>query len=60
MPMTVPERVSLCRQIEKIDKNKAYAKVIGLSNVSKFRGKETGKRKIENRCHSVPGMAFSC
>ena len=58
--MTVQERVCLCRLIEKIDKDKNYARSIGVTNVSKFRGKTSGKYKNDNRYHSVREMAFSC
>ena len=58
--MTVQERVCLCRLIEKIEKDKNYARSIGVTNVSKFRGKTSGKCKNDNRYHSVREMAFSC
>lgn len=35
--MTVAERLARCRVIEKIEKNEAYAKRLGISNVSTFR-----------------------
>ena len=34
--MTVAERITRCRLIEKIEKNEAYAKKLGISNVSRF------------------------
>ena len=36
--MTVEERLTRCRLIEKIEKNEAYAKRLGISNDSTFRG----------------------
>ncbi len=58
--MTVQERVCLCRLIEKIEKDKNYARSIGVTNVSKFRENDPGNRKDDNKYHSVRGMAFSC
>ena len=60
MLMTVQERVCLCRLIEKIEKNKEFAEIIGITNESKFREDDPGKSKIDNRYHSDLGMAFSC
>ncbi len=60
MPMTVQERVRLCRLIEKIDRDPKHAKSIGVKNVSKLRKNDSGKYKNDNRYHSVPGMAISC
>jgi protein-disulfide isomerase len=34
--MTIAERIAKCRLIEKIEKNEAYAKKLGISNVSSF------------------------
>ena len=37
--MTVAERMARCRLIEKIEKNKAYAKRLGIADISTFREK---------------------
>lgn len=37
--MTVAERLARCRVIEKIEKNEAYAKRLGIADVSTFREK---------------------
>ena len=36
--MTVKNRVFMCRLIEKIEKHETYAKGIGITNVSSFKG----------------------
>lgn len=41
----ISERVMYCRMIEKIEKNEAYAKRLGIENVSKFRGKHNDDNK---------------
>lgn len=37
--MTVVERMARCRLIEKIEKNEAYAKRLGIADISTFREK---------------------
>lgn len=37
--MTVAERMARCRLIEKIEKNEAYAKRLGIADISTFREK---------------------
>lgn len=37
--MTVAERMARCKLIEKIEKNEAYAKRLGIADVSTFREK---------------------
>ncbi len=36
--MTVKERINLCKLAERIDKNKEFAKSIGVTNESRFKG----------------------
>lgn len=43
--MTVAERMARCRLVEKIGKNEAYARRLGIMNVSTFR--EKNKAYIE-------------
>lgn len=38
--MTVTERISLCRFLEKIEEQEAYCAAIGVRDVSKFHGRE--------------------
>lgn len=38
--MTIEERLARCRLIEKIEKNEAYAKRLGISNQSQLREKD--------------------
>lgn len=45
--MTVAERMTRCRLIEKIGKNEAYARRLGISDVSRFR--ESNKAYIERK-----------
>ena len=46
--MTVEERLTRCRLIEKLEKNEAYAKRLGITNQSKFRKKDKSDY-IENK-----------
>lgn len=39
--MTVDERIRLCRMIEKLNANKAYAQKLGIENRSRFRPNNT-------------------
>ena len=49
--MRVKNRVFVCRLIEKIEKHETYAKGIGITNVSSFKGSKnhisTDKSKIK-------------
>lgn len=42
--MTVDERISLCRFLEKVEGQKTYCISIGVRDVSRFRGKEIAQR----------------
>lgn len=46
--MTVDERISLCRFLEKVEGQKTYCTSIGVRDTSKFRGKIIS-RKGEQR-----------
>ena len=41
--MTVNERMSLCRFLEKIEEQETYCASIGVRDVSRFRGKEAAQ-----------------
>lgn len=47
MTMTVDERISLCRFLEKIEEQKTYCVSIGVRDVSKFWGSELAGRNIK-------------
>lgn len=38
--MTITERISLCRFLEKIEEQETYCAAIGVRDVSKFHGRE--------------------
>lgn len=40
----VDERISLCRFLEKVEKQEIYCASIGVRDVSRFRGKEMTQR----------------
>lgn len=42
--MTVDERISLCRFLEKVEGQKTYCTSIGVRDVSRFWGRETTQR----------------
>ncbi len=42
--MTITERISLCRFLEKVEEQEAYCAAIGVRDVSKFRGRELTQR----------------
>ena len=42
--MTVDERISLCRFLEKLEDQETYCTSIGVRDVSRFRGKEIVQR----------------
>lgn len=42
--MTVDERISLCRFLEKVEEQEAYCTSIGVRDISKLRGKEIAQR----------------
>ncbi len=46
MTMTITERISLCRFLEKIEEQEAYCAAIGVRDISKFRGRELAQRTI--------------
>jgi len=48
--MTVAERISLCRFLEKIEEQETYCAAIGVRDVSKIRGREMtqGTRNAED------------
>ncbi len=41
--MTLEERISLCRFLEKVEDQEAYCASIGVRDVSKFRGRVTSQ-----------------
>lgn len=42
--MTIAERISLCRFLEKLEGQEAYCASIGVRDVSKFRGRELAQQ----------------
>lgn len=46
MTMTITERISLCRFLEKIGEQEAYCAAIGVRDISKLRGRELAQRTI--------------
>lgn len=44
--MSVRARIAAIRLIEKMERNDAYCAKLGLSDASKLRGEEVGKRRV--------------
>lgn len=42
--MTISERITLCRFLEKVEGQKTYCTSIGVRDVSRFRGREMAQR----------------
>lgn len=54
MTMTISERISLCRFLEKVEGQKTYCTSIGVRDVSKFYGSELAGRNIKIEKNSKP------
>lgn len=52
--MTLSERITLCRFLEKIEEQEAYCASIGVRDVSKFCGNELAGKNIKIEKNSKP------